>query len=176
MFYTECFSRCLFMEWFLCYGLFGLINFQNMLQKLLNHKVRIALSMLLIILLVLIRAYEDSLFYDPFLNYFKMDYYNLPLPEIDNLQLFFGLFFRYFLNSSISLAIIYVLFKDVEAVKFASILYLIFFVILVIIFFFVLFYIGETNKMALFYVRRFIIQPIFLLLFLPAFYYQKQNR
>lgn len=147
-----------------------------MLQKLLNHKVRIALSMLLIILLVLIRAYEDSLFYDPFLNYFKMDYYNLPLPEIDNLQLFFGLFFRYFLNSSISLAIIYVLFKDVEAVKFASILYLIFFVILVIIFFFVLFYIGETNKMALFYVRRFIIQPIFLLLFLPAFYYQKQNR
>jgi exosortase F-associated protein len=147
-----------------------------MLQKLLNHKVRIALAMLFIILLVLIRAYEDSLFYDPFLNYFKTDYYNLPLPEINNIQLFFGLLFRYFLNTSLSLAIIYVLFKDVEAVKFASILYLIFFVILIIIFFFVLFYIGETNKMALFYVRRFIIQPIFLLLFLPAFYYQKQNR
>ncbi len=147
-----------------------------MLQKLLNHKVRIALSIVLIFLLVLIRAYEDSLFYDPFLNYFKTDYYNLPLPEIDNPQLFFGLFFRYFLNTSLSLAIIYVLFKDVEAVKFASILYLIFFVILVIILFFILFYIGETNKMALFYVRRFIIQPIFLLLFLPAFYYQKQNK
>jgi len=147
-----------------------------MLQKLLNHKVRIALSMVLVLMLVLIRAYEDSLFYDPFLNYFKTDYYNLPLPEIDNLQLFFGLFFRYFLNTLLSLAIVYVLFKDVEAVKFASILYLIFFVILVIIFFFVLFYIGETNKMTLFYVRRFIIQPIFLLLFLPAFYYQKQNR
>lgn len=146
-----------------------------MLQKLLNHKVRIALSMLLIILLALIRAYEDSLFYDPFLNYFKTDYYNLPLPEINNLHLFFGLFFRYFLNTTLSLAIIYVLFKDVEAVKFASILYLMFFVILVIAFFFVLFYIGETNKMALFYVRRFIIQPIFLLLFLPAFYYQKKN-
>ena len=147
-----------------------------MLQKLLNHKVRIASSILLIFLLVLIRAYEDSLFYDPFLNYFKTDYYNLPLPEINNLQLFFGLLFRYFLNTSLSLAIIYVLFKDVEAVKFASLLYLVFFVILIIIFFFVLFYIGETNKMALFYVRRFIIQPIFLLLFLPAFYYQKQNR
>ncbi|MCI4441910.1 MAG: exosortase F system-associated protein [Lentimicrobium sp.] len=146
-----------------------------MLQKLLNHKVRIVLSTLLILLLVLIRAYEDSLFYDPFLNYFKTDYYNLPLPEINSLQLFFGLLFRYFLNTSISLAIIYVLFKDVEAVKFASVLYLIFFVILIIIFFFVLFYIGETNKMALFYVRRFIIQPLFLLLFLPAFYYQKQK-
>jgi exosortase F-associated protein len=30
--------------------------------------------------------------------------------------------------------------------------------------------------MILFYIRRFLIQPIFLLLFLPAFYYQKQNR
>lgn len=147
-----------------------------MLQKLLNHKVRIVLAILLVALLALFRAYEDNLFYDPLLGYYKSDYNNLPLPEMDYFQLFFGLLFRYFLNSSISLAIIYVLFKDIEAVKFASILYLIFFVILVIIFFFVLFYIGETNKMALFYVRRFIIQPIFLLLFLPAFYYQKQNR
>jgi len=147
-----------------------------MLQKLLNHKVRIALAMLFVLLLALIRAYEDSLFYDPFLNYFKTDYYNLPLPEIDILQLFFGLFFRYFLNTLLSLSIIYALFKDIEAVKFASMLYFIFFVILIIGFFFVLFYIGETDKMALFYVRRFIIQPIFLLLFLPAFYYQKQNR
>jgi exosortase F-associated protein len=147
-----------------------------MLQKLFNHKVRIALAMLFVILLVLIRDYEDNLFYDPFLNYFKTDYYNLPLPEIDNFKLFFGLFFRYFLNAALSLAIIYVLFKDADAVKFASILYLIFFIILIIIFFFVLFYIGETNKMGLFYVRRFIIQPIFLLLFLPAFYYQKQKR
>jgi exosortase F-associated protein len=147
-----------------------------MLQKLLNHKVRIVLAILLVALLALIRAYEDHLFYDPLLNYYKSDYNNLALPETDNFQLFFGLLFRYFLNSIVSLAIIYVLFKDVEAVKFASILYLIFFVILIVLFFFVLFYIGETNKMALFYVRRFIIQPIFLLLFLPAFYYQKQKR
>lgn len=146
-----------------------------MLQNLLNHKVRIALAMILVLLLVLIRAYEDSLFYDPFLNYFKTDYYNLTLPEIDKVQLFFGLFFRYFLNSSVSLAIIYVLFKDIKAVIFASILYILFFIILIIGFYIVLFYIGETNKMGLFYVRRFIIQPIFLLLFLPAFYYQKQN-
>jgi exosortase F-associated protein len=146
-----------------------------MLQKLLNHKVRILLATLLVLLLVLIRAYEDVLFYDPFLNYFKEDYYNLPLPEIDNVQLLFGLFLRYFLNTVLSLAIIYVLFKDIEAVKFASILYLVFFIILVVAFFFVFSFFGETNKMALFYIRRFLIQPIFLLLFLPAFYYQKQN-
>ena len=146
-----------------------------MLKKLLNHKVRIALAMLFIILLVLIRAYEDSLFYDPFLDYFKSDYYNLPIPEINNFELFTGLFLRYFLNSSISLAIIYVLFKDIDAIKFAAILYLIFFIILVAAFFFILLNNGEANKMGLFYIRRFLIQPLFLLLFLPAFYYQKQK-
>lgn len=147
-----------------------------MLKKLFNHKVRIALAMLFIILLVLVRAYEDSLFYDPLLNYFKMDYYNLPLPDINNLQLFFGLFFRYFLNTLFSLAIIYVLFKDIQATQFASIMYLIFFVVLIFGFFTVLSFFGEENKMLLFYIRRFLIQPIFLLLFLPAFYYQKQNK
>lgn len=146
-----------------------------MLQKILNHKVRILLAMMFVLLLALVRAYEDVLFYDPFLNFFKTDYHNLPLPEIENGSLFFGLLFRYFLNSFLSLAIIYVLFKDIEAIKFASILYLLFFVILVIVFFFVLSFFGETNKMALFYIRRFLIQPIFLLLFLPAFYFQKQN-
>ena len=147
-----------------------------MLQKIFSHKVRIALAMLFVILLALVRAYEDSLFYDPLLNYFKSDYYNFPLPEIDNLKLCIGLFFRYFLNTLFSLAIILVLFKDLQAVKFASILYLIFFVILVIAFFITLSFYGEENKMLLFYIRRFLIQPIFLLLFLPAFYYQKQNK
>jgi exosortase F-associated protein len=146
-----------------------------MLKKLFNHKIRIALAILFILLLVLIRAYEDSLFYDPFLDYFKGEYYNLPLPEIENLQLFFGLMFRYCLNTTVSLAVIYVLFKDIDAIKFASFLYFVFFVILVAAFFFILLNNGEIHKMGLFYIRRFIIQPLFLLLFLPAFYYQKQK-
>jgi exosortase F-associated protein len=145
-----------------------------MLQKLLNNKLKIALVSLLVIFLALIRAYENALFYDPFLDYFKADYQNLPLPEIENSSLFLGLLFRYFLNSILSLVIIYVIFKDVEAVKFASILYVLFFVILAAAFFLVLSF-DEPSKMVLFYIRRFLIQPILLLLFLPAFYFQKQN-
>lgn len=145
-----------------------------MLRKLLNNKGRIVVLMLLLLLLVLIRAYEDVIFYDPFLNYFKSNYHNIPIPKIETIPLFFGLLFRYMLNSILSLAIIYILFKDVEAIRFASTIYLIFFIILILLFFIVLFFFGETNKMTLFYIRRFLIQPIFLLLFLPAFYYQKK--
>ena len=146
-----------------------------MLKKIINHKVNVALSIIFVFLLVLIRAYEHNLFYDPFLSYFKSDYQNLPIPETDKFQLFFGLFLRYFLNTIVSLAIIYVLFRDVEAVKFASVLYFVFFVILIAAFFYIISNNGEINKMSLFYVRRFLIQPIFLLLFVPAFYYQKQK-
>lgn len=146
-----------------------------MLRKLINHKVRFVSALFLVVLLVLVRAYEDTLFYDPFLNYFKIDYYNSPLPETDLIKLFFGLLFRYFLNTVLSLAIIYVLFNDFDAIKFALLLYLVFFVFLVVAFFFTLSTVGETNKMALFYIRRFLIQPIFLLLFIPAFYYQIQK-
>jgi exosortase F-associated protein len=124
---------------------------------------------------VLIRGFEDRLFYDPFLMYFKTDYNNLPLPEFDVIKLFFGLFHRYFLNTMLSLAIIYILFKDIVAIKFCILLYAVFFVILIIALYSVIFCFDETNKMALFYVRRFLIQPIFLLLFLPAFYFQLQS-
>jgi exosortase F-associated protein len=126
--------------------------------------------------LAMIRVFEKSIFYDPLLNYFKSDYTNFPLPILDNFKLFFGLFFRYFLNTIVSIAIIYVAFKDFGLVKFASVLYFIFFVILIAIFFLVLSFYGEESKMTLFYIRRFLIQPLLLLLFIPGFYIQKQTK
>ncbi|MFV5696647.1 exosortase F system-associated membrane protein [Flavobacterium sp. LB3P122] len=146
-----------------------------MLQKLLKNKIKLVQFFFLVALLVLIRAYEDQLFYDPFLNYFKSDFTHLPLPNFNLFQLFLGLFFRYTLNTGISLGIIYVLFKEIQMVKFALVLYYFFFMILIVIFFFTIYYCREHNNLVLFYVRRFLIQPIFVLLFVPGFYFQKQN-
>jgi exosortase F-associated protein len=146
-----------------------------MLRKILNNKIRLAQFLFLVGLLALIRAFEDQLFYDPFLDYFKNDFANLPLPNFNPFQLFFGLLFRYTLNTVVSLGIIYVIFKEIQMVKFALVLYYFFFMILIISFFYIIFYIKESNNFVLFYVRRFLIQPIFVLLFVPAFYYQKQK-
>lgn len=147
-----------------------------MLQKLLKNKVRLLQFVVLVALLVLIRAFEDQLFYDPFLDYFKNDFTNMPLPNFDSFQLFLGLLFRYTLNTVVSLGIIYVLFKDVQMVKFALVLYYFFFMILIAAFFYIILFIKGHNNLVLFYVRRFLIQPIFVLLFVPGFYYQKQNK
>ena len=144
-----------------------------MLQKILNNKLRIVQLLALIFLLVLIRAFENDLFYDPFLDFFKQDFVNLTLPKVDSFSLFLGLLFRYVLNTALSLGVIYIIFQEVTMVKFALVLYSFFFLISTIAFFYIVLFTTENYNWILFYVRRFLIQPIFLLLFIAGFYYQK---
>lgn len=147
-----------------------------MLKIPLAHKLRFVLVLFFILSFVFIRVYEDKLFYDPFLKYFKSDFNALPLPYFDSFRLFKGLLFRYGLNTIFSLGLIFTLFRDLEMVNFASFLYAFFFVLLILAFFSVIYIYGEQNNFLLFYVRRFLIQPLFVLLFIPAFYYQKLSR
>ena len=145
-----------------------------MLQKLLNNKLKIIQLVFLVGLLVLVRIFENDLFYDPFLNYFKEENTSI-YPETEPFNLFLNLVLRYFINTIISLTILYVIFKDSNLIKFSSILYVLFFLVLIISFYFALNFFDESHKMMLFYIRRFIIQPVFILLFIPAFYFQKKS-
>lgn len=133
------------------------------------------LIILCVLALAFIRFFEDTLFYDPFLKYFKNDYLNLPFPDYNGIGLFFSLLFRYVLNTSLSIAVIYFLFKDISLTKFASVLYLVLFLILILMFFVIVLFFDEKSNFILFYVRRFIVQPLFLVLFIPAFYFQKKH-
>jgi len=145
-----------------------------MLKQILNHKLQAFLVLVLVSLFAIVRVFENSLFYDPFLNFFKGEFGNNPLPEFNPFALIIGLLFRYLINAIISLAIIYVIFKETELVKFASLLYIIFFAVLMIAFFGLLYGSDNSSTLPLFYIRRFLIQPIFVLLFVPAFYYQSR--
>ena len=124
--------------------------------------------------LVLIRTFENSLFYDPLIDYFKGDYLNSSLPEIEYLKYFGHILFRYVLNTAFSLVIIHIIFKDFRILKFSLNFYILLFIILVS-FLIILFQIIDV-KMLLFYVRRFLIQPIFLFILVPAFYYEKLKK
>ncbi|WP_026712300.1 exosortase F system-associated membrane protein [Flavobacterium daejeonense] len=146
-----------------------------MSDKNYPRSLKILLFLLLLFGFVLIRYNEDVLFYDPFLSYFKDDFNHMPLPEFDNFRLILNLYFRYGLNMLLSLAMIYVIFRDWKMIKFAFFLYLTAFVVLLISFFMVIHFCGVHNNFLLFYIRRFLIQPLFVLLFIPAFYFQKRN-
>jgi exosortase F-associated protein len=125
-------------------------------------------------LLVLIRFFEDTLFYDPLLEFFKMDYKTLPLPKMDIYPLLTSVVFRFLMNTILSLAILWFVFRDKEIIKFSVVLYSFLFILLFTAFIFIVFTSeGTSSHMVLFYVRRFLMQPLFLLLLLPAFYFQK---
>ena len=159
---------------FLFYGFSGLIDFQNMLNKLKENQFKIFTAIIVVIGLALIRTFENKLFYDPFLVYFKADFHSIPYPEVQNLKLFWGLFLRYFLNSALSLLLIYALFQNRDIFKFSLFVYAFFLVVLLTSFFIILQFFPDAGWL-LFYVRRFIIQPILVLLFIPGFYYQLQK-
>ncbi|WP_242156406.1 exosortase F system-associated membrane protein [Aestuariivivens sediminis] len=124
-------------------------------------------------LLVLIRVFENELFYDPYLLFFQNDYLYIDNPrrEVFKLTVFTGI--RYGLNSLISVAIIYVIFKDKSIVKFSMMIYILAFIILILIYLYFVVNPKQEEYYMFFNVRRFLIQPIILLLLLPAFYYNK---
>lgn len=145
-----------------------------MLNKILKNKFKILIAVLIVLCFAVIRAFENQIFYDPFLVYFESDFKNLPLPQADLFKLFGSLLLRFVLNTFLSLALIYTLFQDRDILKFSAFLYGFFLIILLALFFIIVQYFPEWNWL-LFYIRRFIIQPIFVILFIPAFYYQQQN-
>ena len=137
---------------------------------------RYSIILCLITGLILIRAFETDLFYDPFLEFFKNDYLYLDAPAFNVFKLITFTTLRYILNTIFSLGIIYFVFRDKDVFKFSSFFYAIAYVILIIIFLYLVLGAKQDNYFILFNIRRFLIQPILLLLLLPAFYYQKQVR
>jgi len=146
-------------------------------KRNINTKaIRIVGVLFLFLLLVLVRLFETELFYDPLLLFFKQDYLLKKVPDTNLALLLLNTFFRYVLNTVISLAILYVVFKDKDVIKFSLFLYVLALVILLPwMGYLVINASPESNYNLLFYVRRFLIQPIFILLLLPAFYYHKHT-
>jgi exosortase F-associated protein len=86
------------------------------MPKLLNY----ILLGLLFVLLVLVRAFEGELFYDPYLEFFKNDYLYMDNPRREVAKLIAFTTMRYLINSVLSLGIILLLFKDRSLVRFAG--------------------------------------------------------
>ncbi|MDO9276518.1 MAG: exosortase F system-associated protein [Lutibacter sp.] len=141
----------------------------------MRKSVRIGLIMLLFLMLILIRALVQPYFYDPLLDYFKHDYLNASIPELNFGAYFLNIFYRYFLNTVISLAIIYLVFNDKKALYFSMKFYMLAFLVLSLMLFILLKFNVTQGYLLTFYVRRFLIQPLFVFILLPAFYYQKLN-
>lgn len=139
----------------------------------MNKYSRFSLIVVFFLLLVSIRAIAIAYFYDPLIHYFKYEYNYMSIPEMELGKYYFFLFLRYSLNAIVSLAIIYLVFLNLKTLVFAVKIYVITFVILCTILFILIKFDLFESYLLTFYVRRFLIHPLFLLILLPAFYYQK---
>lgn len=123
--------------------------------------------------LVFIRAFEDVLFYDPFVEFFQNEYLYSSIPEFEYDRLILDLFFRYCMNSVISLGIIYLVFEKLGYVILSAKLYVLGFVLLISAYAVLLSSNFENGYLLPFYIRRFLIHPLFLLLLMAALLYEK---
>ena len=132
----------------------------------MNKPSRYILLVLLILFLVLIRAFEDVLFYDPYLQFFKSDYLYIDSPRRETLKLVLFTSLRYLLNSLASLGILYLIFLDKDIVKFSAVLFALAYVVLMLLFLYFVVNPRQEDYYLFFNFRRFLIQPILLLLLL----------
>ena len=124
--------------------------------------------------LVGVRMLEDAIFYDPFLNYFHEANKNISLPQFEWGKLILSHLFRFILNLFFSCIIIHFLFKNKEWTMQGAVLITVIFAITFPIYLYCIYNQFEIGYLFSFYMRRFVIQPLILLLIVPLFYYRKQ--
>ena len=128
----------------------------------------------MVALLVLVRAYESNLFYDPFIVYFKQDFLSEELPNYNFNLLFIHHLYRFGINSLLSIAIIYIAFKNWQYVKFSIWAFVISFLVLITLYYIMIYNEFSFGYIIGFYLRRFLIHPLLLIILIPALYFKKK--
>jgi len=124
--------------------------------------------------LIAVRGLEDKIFYDPFLTYFKLADQSAAFPQFVWGRLILSYLFRFGLNTFFSLIIIHFIFQNKHWTKQAFVLILLVFAIIFPIYLYCINDEFRFGYLFSFYVRRFVIQPLTLILIIPIFYYRKK--
>ncbi len=132
--------------------------------------------MIAVAALAAIRYFEDFLFYDPYLQFFQNDYLYIDSPRRETFKLTVFTTLRYVLNTAISLWIIYIVFRDKGMVKFSVLIYSLAYIVLLAAFLYFVINPRQEDYYLFFNVRRFLIQPLIIIILLPAFYYHRLRR
>lgn len=125
--------------------------------------------------LVCVRAFEGVLFYDPFLEYFKEANSHFVIPSYDLGKLVGHHILRFLANFIFSIGVIWVFFGK-KYLYVSGVLMVGFFVLCFPMYIFMVETGFEYGYQLGFYLRRFVIQPLLLLLLLPMFYYIEKTK
>ena len=122
--------------------------------------------------LVGVRVLESKIFYDPFLDYFA-NTGNSAFPQFEWGRLIGSHIFRFLLNLIFSLGIVHFLFLNKKWTFQALVLITLSFILFFPIYLYSVYTEFSFGNLFSFYIRRFVIQPLPVLLIVPLFYYRK---
>lgn len=124
--------------------------------------------------LIAVRFFEDRIFYDPFLNFFHAANKQSAFPDFEWGKLILSHLFRFLLNLFFSAVVVQFIFKNFRWTVQAVVLIVLVFCITFPAYLYCISTKFEIGYLFSFYMRRFVIQPLILLLIIPMFYYRKQ--
>lgn len=145
-------------------------------KEVMMKYFRWVLVLVAILGLIGVRMVEDVVFYDPLLRFFKGNFREMTFPEIEIGKHLLSVSFRYVLNTALSLLILFLIFKKSFYLKVSGAVYLFFLVTLLPVYYYFIETHFELGFTAGFYVRRILIQPLLLLILIPAFWYAENKR
>lgn len=140
----------------------------------MNSSVRILFIVVLLGLLVVLRMFAADWFYDPLDAFFKGQYQGRPLPELATAKLLAVMALRFWITAAITVGVIHLWFGNRSKTRLSFLVLAVAF-ILFFTAFWVLIVLKQPPLEGLFYIRRFLIQPLILILLIPAFYYEMSN-
>jgi len=142
----------------------------------MSKKIKYIAVFILLILLVLIRLFEKELFDDQLLEFFQYSYLDEGLPEVSFWEVYKAISLRFLFNAVLSILILLLLFPQKNLLKFLLIFYCLGFVLLSLLFYYQWHHYVPGEYLFLFYVRRLLIQPIFLFILIPALVFHQLEK
>jgi exosortase F-associated protein len=122
--------------------------------------------------LVMVYVFQRHLFYDPIQDVLVA--YGKHPDDFNALKFAGSKVLRYILNDGFSILIIFGLFEKKKFLKFAVGVFFFGFVVLLPIYLIFSIYFSEATYSFLNHLHRLVLNPLLMLLLIPAFYYQKQ--
>jgi len=134
------------------------------------------IAIILLFFLIAIRFFEKPYFDDGLIRFFQHDYLTEPLPKLPIFKIIWMDSIRFWLNTVITILILSLYFNQSGLLKFLLLVFTISYLASILVLYLSLNNYQTGHYLTLFYIRRFLIQPLLLLLLAPALWYQDSGR
>ncbi len=122
--------------------------------------------------LIIVYVFQRQLFFDPFQD-FIYNPQNPQYPEFNKLAYVISKIIRYILNDGFALLIIWGLFKNKSYMRFAMIIFAIGLFLLLPLYLYLVINHFHSTYTFLNHLHRLVLNPVLMMLLIPAFYYQQ---